>query len=176
MLLHCTVTGDGTAALAAGDRKTMMPPLQLFVAGGMVNVDVADFTSGQPAKEATTDHDVVPAGTMRVSSWSVVSPAESEPRKRVYFVAPGTSVHWNSTGDVTFVAPFAGETSVGAALLHVVAVVTANADAAENVEGQLSKRASTSQFTAPCGTATGSDVVVGLPRTWPDVVAPVPRG
>src|SRR5437764_9926441 len=97
----------------------------------------------------------------------------SLPMKSVYFVAPCTSVHWNSTGDVTFVAPFAGETSVGAALLHVVAVVTVNVDAAENVEGQLSKRASTSQFTAPCGTETVSDVVVDVPRSW-RVVALVP--
>src|SRR5689334_9850906 len=152
----------------------MIPPLQLFVAGGMVNVDTADFTSGQPANEATTYHDVVPAGTMRVKSLSVVSPAESEPRKSVYFVAPGTSLHLNSTGEATFVAPFAGERSVGGALLHVVAVVTVNVDADENVDGQLSKRASTSQFTLPCGTATVSDVVVDVPRTWRVDVALVP--
>src|SRR5438128_673188 len=57
MVLHCTVTGDDTDALAAGRMKTMIPPLQLFVVGGMVNVDTADFTSGQPAKEATTYHE-----------------------------------------------------------------------------------------------------------------------
>src|ERR1051326_8337362 len=138
-------------------------PLQFVAAGAIVNVDTADFTSGQPANEATTYHDVVPAGTMRVSSLSVVSPAESAPRKSVYFVAPGTSLHVNSTGETTFVAPFAGARSVGGALLHVVAVVTVNVDAAENVDGQLSKRASTSQFTLPCGTATVSVVVVDVP-------------
>src|SRR5436305_12456867 len=100
-------------------------PLQL-AAAGMVKVETADFTSGQPANEATTYHDVVPAGTMRVSSCSVVSPAESLPMKSVYFVAPSTALHWNSTGEVTLVAPFAGERSVGGASLHVVAVVTVN--------------------------------------------------
>ena len=130
-----------------------------------MNVDTADLTSEQPANEATTYHDVVPAGTMRVSSWSVVSPAMSLPMKSVYFAAPGTSLHLNSTGEATFVAPLAGERSVGGALLHAVAVVTVNVDAAENVEGQLSKRASTSQFTLPCGTETVSDVVVDVPRT-----------
>src|ERR1043165_8858735 len=121
-------------------------PLQFVAAGAMVKLETADFTSGQPANEATTYHDVVPAGTTRVSSWSVVSPAESLPMKSVYFVAPGTSLHLKSTGEVTLVAPFPGERSVGGALLHVVAVVTVNADAAENVDGQLSKRASTTQL------------------------------
>src|SRR3954452_18304434 len=144
-------------------------PLQL-AAAGMVNVEAADFTSGQPANEATTVHDVVPAGTMRVSSWSVVSPAESLPMKSVYFVAPGTSLHLNSTGEATPVAPFAGERSVGGALLHVLAVVTVNVGAAVKVEGKLSKRASTTQFTLPCGTVAVSDVVVDVPRETRDGV------
>src|ERR1043166_4648860 len=150
----------------------LIVPLQLVVAGGTGNGDVANFTSGQPANDATTVHEVVPAGTMRVTSWSVVSPAESPLMKSVYFVAPATSLHWNSTGEVTFVAPFAGESSVGGTLLHVVAVVTVNDDVAENVDGQLSKRASTSQVTLPCGTASVSDVVVDVPRTTRVVEVP----
>ena len=67
-------------------------------------------------------------------------------------------------------ALFAGDTSVVGELLQTVGLATMNVPREENVDGQLSNRASTYQITAPIGSGTPSEVVLELPTN--DAIAP----
>ena len=76
-------------------------------------------------------------------------------------MAPETAVHWNVTGEVRPVAPFAGETSVAGVVLQTTGVVELRRKTLENVDvGQSPKSASTYQASPPCGTAAVSVVAV----------------
>ena len=57
----------------------------------------------------------------------------------------------NVAFDGTLVALFAGDNSVVGELLQIVGLATMNVPREENVEGQLSNRASTYQITTPIG-------------------------
>ena len=69
------------------------------------------------------------------------------------------------TSDGTLIALLGGASKDVGALLQTVGLATVNVPRAENVDGQLSKRASTYHAAAPCGTCVVKDVVLELPRS-----------
>src|SRR6266704_300080 len=89
---------------------------------GDATVKVAPFESVVaqfPPKLACTAQVTEPCGTAEVNVVDVVEPTWNgvppfTVAKTLYSVAPLTAVHWNVTGEVTPVAPSAGERVVGA--------------------------------------------------------------
>ena len=118
----------------------------------------------------STHHVVKPCGTSRDSVVSVVTPASSPAMKSLYPIARATAVQVNVALDGTLMALFAGDNSVVGELLQIVGLATMNVPREENVEGQLSNRASTYQITTPIGSGVLSEVVPELPTN--DAVAP----